>query len=97
MNVIPLTRKREREREREREKYVLLRAGLHELAALCADFLCRILPTSDKKMWTVWKETHIGTYKNYSYVLPTACMCVLCGSENKQRLFPYTALTDWFL
>jgi hypothetical protein len=22
-------------------------------------------------------------------------LCVLCGSENKQRLFPYTALTDW--
>jgi len=22
---------------------------------------------------------------------------VLCGSENKQRLFPYTALTDWYL
>jgi len=21
---------------------------------------------------------------------------VLCGSENKQRLFLYTALTDWF-
>jgi len=20
----------------------------------------------------------------------------MCGSENKQRLFPYTALTDWF-
>ena len=30
------------------------------------------------------------------YVLPTLCLCVLCGSENKQRLFPYTALTDWF-
>ena len=27
----------------------------------------------------------------------TVCLCVLCGSENKQRLFPYTALTDWFL
>ena len=24
-------------------------------------------------------------------------LCVLCGSRNKQRLFPYTALTDWFL
>jgi hypothetical protein len=24
-------------------------------------------------------------------------LCVLCGSQNKQRLFPYTALTDWFL
>jgi hypothetical protein len=23
--------------------------------------------------------------------------CVLCGSQNKDGLFPYTALTDWFL
>ena len=30
-----------------------------------------------------------------SYVLPT--QCVLYGSQNKQRLFPCTALTDWFL
>ena len=27
----------------------------------------------------------------------TAYLCVLCGSENKQRLFPYTALNDWFV
>jgi hypothetical protein len=26
------------------------------------------------------------------YVLPTQCVCVLCGSENKQRLFHCTAL-----
>ena len=32
------------------------------------------------------------------YVLPTQCIvCVLYGSDNKQRLFPYTALTDSFL
>jgi len=32
------------------------------------------------------------------YVLPTQLyLYVLCGSENKQRLFPYTALTDWFV
>jgi len=32
------------------------------------------------------------------YVLPhTVYLYVLCGSENKQRLFPYTALTDWFV
>ena len=31
-------------------------------------------------------------------ILPnTLYLRVLCGSENKQRLFPYTALTDWFL
>jgi len=27
----------------------------------------------------------------------TVYLCVLCGSGNKQRLFPYTALTDWFV
>jgi hypothetical protein len=27
----------------------------------------------------------------------TVHLCVLCGSQNKQRLFPYTAWTDWFL
>jgi len=26
----------------------------------------------------------------------TVYLCVLCGSQNKQRLFPYTAVTDWF-
>jgi len=35
---------------------------------------------------------------NTFYVLPTQCIfCVLYGSENKQRLFLYTALTDCFL
>ena len=27
----------------------------------------------------------------------TLYLCVLCGSRNKRRLFPYTTLTDWFL
>jgi hypothetical protein len=27
----------------------------------------------------------------------TVYLCVLCRSENKQRLFPYTALTDWLV
>jgi len=32
------------------------------------------------------------------YVLPhTLYLCVLCGSQNKQLLFPYTALTGWFV
>jgi hypothetical protein len=32
------------------------------------------------------------------HVLPNhkVYLCVLYGSQNKQRLFPYTALTDWF-
>ena len=35
----------------------------------------------------------------YSTILRSAhtvYLCVLCGSENKQRLFPYTTLTGWF-
>jgi len=32
------------------------------------------------------------------YVLPTQLyLCVLYGSQNKQRLFPCTALIGWFL
>jgi hypothetical protein len=28
----------------------------------------------------------------------TVYLCVLCGSQNKQRIFfPYTALTGWFV
>jgi len=27
----------------------------------------------------------------------TVYLFVFCGSQNKQRLFPYTALTDWFV
>jgi len=27
----------------------------------------------------------------------TVYLCVLCGSQNKQPLFPYTTLSDWFL
>jgi len=31
------------------------------------------------------------------YVLPTQlCLCVMYGSENKQRLFPYIALAAGF-
>jgi hypothetical protein len=32
------------------------------------------------------------------YLMPTQCVYVFCVDlENKQRLFPYTALTDWIL
>jgi hypothetical protein len=31
------------------------------------------------------------------YVLPTVYFCVLYGSENKEQLFTYTELTDWFV
>jgi len=31
------------------------------------------------------------------YALPTLYLCVLYLSENKQRLVPLTAQTDWFL
>jgi hypothetical protein len=27
----------------------------------------------------------------------TLYLCVLCGSQNKQRLYPYTALTSFYI
>jgi len=44
--------------------------------------------------------TTFTTKFNNKTILPSAhtvYLCVLYGSDNKQRLFPYTALTDWFL
>jgi hypothetical protein len=31
------------------------------------------------------------------YALFTLYLCVLCGSQNKQRFVPLTAKNDWFL
>jgi len=41
-------------------------------------------------------------YQNFSHLqilrsAHTVYLCVLRGSQKKQRLFPYTALTDWFV
>ena len=40
---------------------------------------------------------HQQFYIQQLYVLPTLYLCVLYLSENKQRLVPLTAGTDWFL
>jgi hypothetical protein len=31
------------------------------------------------------------------YVVPTLRLCVLYGSQNKQKLLPYKTFRDWFL
>jgi len=31
------------------------------------------------------------------YILAAVCLYVLCGSQNKQHILPYTALSNWFL
>ena len=52
-------------------------------------------------IWILWQSVITlytsGVNIKKVCVLPTLYLCVLCGSENKQRLFPYTALTDCFL
>jgi hypothetical protein len=62
---------------------------------------------SDLYPCTVWQVHSLSSHLldclvrdlNYgpSRLHHTLCLCVLCGSENIQRVFPYTALTDWFL
>jgi hypothetical protein len=37
------------------------------------------------------------TFNNPTFCPHNVYLCVLCGSENKQRLFPCTTLTDWFV
>ena len=52
----------------------------------------------------IWSLRPSGHYMYHQfniqqfYVLPTQLyLSVLCGSDNKQPLFPYTTFTDWFL
>ena len=51
--------------------------------------------------WLVFiAESGVCLLRGTFYILRSAhtvYLCVLCGSENKQRLFHCTALTDWFL
>ena len=66
-------------------------------------FLWTVLPvrTSERALLNLSKPRGNYTYHQFNiqqfYVLPTQYLCVLCGSQNKRRLIPYTALTDWFL
>jgi hypothetical protein len=60
--------------------------------------------TGNRKQWLWTLESLVITISairfNMNQISPsvhTVYLCVLCGSENKQRLFPYTTLTDWFL
>jgi len=59
----------------------------------------------NNKRGTTWSLDLSEPSGNYIYhqfniqqlsVLPTMHLYVLCGSQNKQRLFRYTTLTDWF-
>jgi hypothetical protein len=62
-----------------------------------------------ERLWTfaaqrsLYVPTDSWTFTNSTFcphsvycAVRTEYLCVLCGSENKQRLFPYRALTDWF-
>ena len=56
---------------------------------------------SIRRLINVLKTTGYVMHQQFNiqhlYALPTLYFCVLYLSENKQRLVPLTALTDWFL
>jgi len=53
-----------------------------------------------KAQWSLYVP-HSGHYMyhqvQHSQILHSAHPVYLCGSQYKQRLFPYTTLTDWFI
>ena len=64
------------------------------------DGVCLLRGTDWIFIYNPLKPTGHYMYRRFNihkfYVLPTQRICVLCGSENKQRLFPYTALTGFY-
>jgi hypothetical protein len=51
--------------------------------------------------FNLWKPAGYFTYHQFNiqefYVVDTLSLHVLYGSQNQQQIFPFTALTDWFL
>jgi len=46
---------------------------------------------------SVYCAVRTGSLYTILHSAHTVYLCVLYGSQNKQLLFPYTALTDWFV
>ena len=55
---------------------------------------CLVCVTETECVYCAVRTGSLYTILRSAYIV---YFCVLCGSENKQRLFPYTALTDWFV
>jgi hypothetical protein len=55
------------------------------------------LRLTDKPLKPIGHVMHQQFNIQQLYALPTLYLCVLCLSENKQRLVPLIAQTDWFL
>ena len=59
-------------------------------------FMYRTVVTLCTAQWSLYVPPG-STFRNSTFCPHSMYLCVLCGSQNKQLLFPYTALTDWFL
>jgi len=86
--------------------YCAVRSAFYVLPTQCIYGFCVDLRTNSDyftvQHWLVglynWEGVCLlrGTFYNLRSAL-TVYLCVLCGSENKQRLFHCTALTDWLV
>ena len=56
---------------------------------------CQQLCWSGNPVIYIYIYTASLTFNNSTFCLTQLYLCVLCGSENKQRLFLYTKLTGW--
>ena len=54
-------------------------------------------PISSIRPVTFITRFYITRDSDYRIITGLPVLLVLYGSENKQRLFPYTTLTDWFV
>jgi hypothetical protein len=79
---------------------------LYEPTGVCGLGLAWLLPCAETGIGNSMSDSLSGTlvkvyttcsYTDKSTLGSHSVFIFLCGSENKQRLFPYTALTDWFL
>jgi hypothetical protein len=57
---------------------------------VCKSFINLLKP----RCYFIYHHVQHSNILHFAYIV---YLCVLCVSEEKQRLLPYTPLTDWFL
>jgi hypothetical protein len=70
------------------------------IAVLVAATNSNSCPFPNNIKWFFFFNMQIYNSQNVlptTYATHTVYLCVLCRSQNKHRLFPYTALMGWFV
>jgi hypothetical protein len=108
LNILQCTELKFEPTQRGQAKYLCSHSK--EFVSICLTVYCHHAAVSNQPLFRLTlifsfkalrPNSNFICHQNYQLEIlhstRAVSLCVLYGSESKQRLFPYTTLTDWFL